>query len=733
MKRLIVPLMALALGACSVDDNLYRDPMQPVEKRVESLIAQMTQEEKLEQLNIIVLGKEQNPNNATVGSDNKPLSPLTGAYIYYSEDAATANNIQRYAIEESRLGIPVLLGHDVIHGYKTIFPIPLAQACSWSPDLAYRASRVAARESWLSGLRWTFSPMLDVARDGRWGRVAESYGEDPYANSCFAKAVVNGYQGENLNDKFSIAACLKHFAGYSYSEGGRDYHPTNVSDLSLWETVLPPFKAAVDCGAATVMSSFNDLNGVPTVANRMLLTEVLRERWGFEGFVVSDWRSVEQLITQRYAADSLDAAVKAIEAGNDMNMYDRTYSRFLTQAEQQGKVEQATIDEAVRRILRVKFELGLFDNPYTEEVERDYKYMTPESRLLAQRMAEESMVLLKNSDNILPLKSNMEDVLLVGAMAADRDNMMGTWFSHGQKSDVVTILDAMKREFPKSDITYLKGAGFMRNDKGFVDKLRKEARKADVVVVALGEQYKWSGENGSKSQLELPEAQQEVIREAKKYCKKVVLITSSGRPLALKDIEPMADAILHIWQPGLFGGNAVAGILSGRVNPSGRLAITFPQTTGQVPLFYNARANARSAWGGRQGVYVDINNEPLYEFGAGLSYSQFDYGKLTSSSATVAEDGTVTLSVEVTNRSKQNGYETLFWFVDDPVASITQPLKKLKHFEKRLIEAGKTERFEFKIDPMRDLSFVDGDGVEQLEKGDFYILVKDQRVKITLQ
>lgn len=730
-RKLIIALTIFT--GCSSDPNLYKDPSQPVDSRVENILSQMTLDEKIDQLNMLVLGKNDNMNN-NEDREGRRLTPETGAFIFFDTNIESSNEIQRRAMEDTRLGIPALLGHDVIHGYRTLFPMPLAQACSWSLDNAYEASRIAAKESYLSGIRWTFSPMLDVARDGRWGRVAESYGEDPYTNAEFAKAVVKGYQGENLSDKYSIAACLKHFAGYAYSQSGRDYNPTNISDLSLWETVLPPFKAAVEVGAATVMSSFNDLNGVPTVANKFLLTDVLRNKLGFEGFVVSDWRSVEQLMTQKYAADALDASVKALNAGNDMDMYDNLYRESLAKAVEMGAVDVKTIDEAVRRILKVKFELGLFENPYVEQVADAERYMEPSSVELSKKMAEESMVLLKNDNQTLPLSDNIKSILLVGPMVDDRTNMMGTWRSHGLESDVVTIHDGLIAEFGDDlNIRYIDGASFIKNQDGLLSKMATASRGVDMIVLAMGEEASWSGENGSKASLALPDSQEEVVIFAKSLNCPVVLLTSSGRPLALSNVEPYADAILQIWQPGLYGGEAVAGILSGRVNPSGRLAITFPYTTGQVPIFYNYRVNARNLGGGNQGIYRDAPTEPLYPFGYGLSYSDFEYSNITTDKTTLSKDEVLTVTVDVTNSSDRNGYETIFWYVDDVVASTTQPVKTLRHFEKREVKSGESEKFTFEINPMKDLSFVDRDGERILEAGEFNILVGDESIRITLE
>ena len=709
----------------------YKDASLSVDDRVESLLSQMTLAEKLGQLNILVMGKNDNANN-NEDREGRKLSPETGAFIYFGTNVDNANELQRRAMEETRLGIPVLLGHDVIHGHRTLLPMPLAQACSWNRDLVYRGARESAKESYKSGLRWTFSPMLDVARDGRWGRVAESYGEDVYTNSEFAKVVVKGYQGESLSAKYSIASCLKHFAGYSYSRAGRDYNPTYISNLSLWETVLPPFKAGIDAGAATVMSAFNDFNGEPIAGNKYMLTDVLRHSLGFNGFVVSDWRSIEQLITQRVAKDSLAATIMALSAGNDMDMYDYLYSRYLPEALDKGLINIATVDEAVRRILRLKFELGLFENPYTEKVDETKRYLQESSVKVAKLMAEESMVMLKNVDNILPLKSQVKKILIAGPMINDRINMMGTWRSEAKEKDVVTIYDGLSKQFPNVEFKYLDGVSFLKTKSDFNSQLKKYSEGADLIIFALGEQYAWSGENGSKASLDLPESQVLAVKEAANLNIPIVLLTSSGRPLALSNIEKYAKAIVQMWQPGLYGGDAIAGILSGRVNPSGRLAITFPYTTGQVPIYYNYRINARASWGESQGCYRDAPTKPLYPFGYGLSYSRFEYSDLNVSKAEFTKNEKIRLNVKVKNVSSVNGKETVFWYVDDCVASVSQPVKKLKFFEKKMINGGETVEFCFEIDPKRDLSFLDSRGEMRLEAGDFYIMVNDMRIKITL-
>ncbi len=736
MKRFTTLLGALAIllaSCCAEDPNLYKDATQPIDKRVESLLSQMTLDEKLGQMDIQVFGQNNNVNNMGKTFEGE-ISPLIGSYIYTRNDAELLNATQKMVIEKSRLGIPVLFCMDVIHGYRTIFPIPLAQACSWDPQMSYETSRVAAKEAYLAGIKMTFSPMMDVARDPRWGRVAESYGEDPYTNCRFGEAVVKGYQGESIADKYSVASCMKHFAGYAYSQGGRDYFPTEVSDLVLWETVLPSFKACVDAGVTTVMSSFNDFNGVPATASHFLLQDVLRDKWKFDGFVVSDWRSIEQILNHRYAVDTLDAGVKALLAGTDMDMYDAVYERFMPEAMDRGLVSMDDIDKSVRRILKTKFELGLFENPYVEVLPDAERFRTPESLALAEKAAEKSMVLLKNENSILPLSKKITSLAVVGVMADSKYDIMGTWTASGDANETISVLDGLKNEFGSDvKINFVEGASFESNSAKTLSALRSAARKSDAVVVAIGEERKWSGENGSVASLGLPACQEQLVIEAKNSGKPVILLLSSGRPLGLSRIEPLADAIVQMWQPGSCGGNAVAGILSGRVNPSGRLAITFPYVTGQVPMFYNHRQNGRVDWVVPQGRYVDAPHTPMYEFGYGLSYSTFEYGDVKISKDKIAKGESVTASVTVKNTSNIDGEETLLWFVDDAVATTTQPIKKLKFFEKGEIKGGESRTFTFEIDPMRDLSFVDRNGATLLEEGDFYIIVKDKRVKLVLE
>ena len=470
-KRPIVLLLSLLISSASVQTSakdvnkpLYKDAGAPVEKRVDDLLSRMTLEEKVYQLNQYTLGFNHNINN--LGEAVKNLPAEIGSVIYFDADPQLRNGLQKKAMEESRLGIPVLFGYDVIHGFRTVYPIPLAQACSWNPALVEQSSAVAALESRMSGVDWTFSPMIDIARDGRWGRVAEGYGEDPYATAVYTVAAVKGYQGDDLSSDRRVAACLKHYVGYGASEAGRDYVYTEISRQSLWDTYLPPYEAGVKAGAATLMSGFNDISGIPASANHYTLTEILKNRWKHDGFVVSDWGSVIQLVNQGVAADAKEAAEKAFMAGVEMDMTDNCYQRHLAELVKEGKVPVANVDDAVRRVLRVKFRLGLFEHPYTKEVKQEERLLLPESLRAVERMAEETMVLLKNSDNVLPL-SGMKKIALIGPMAKNRADLLGSWSAHGRAEDVCSIYDAMHREFAgKADILYAEGCDFENESRG---------------------------------------------------------------------------------------------------------------------------------------------------------------------------------------------------------------------------------------------------------------------------
>ena len=705
---------------------LYKDAKAPIEKRIDDLISRMTLEEKILQLNQYTLGRNNNVNN--VGEEVKKVPSEIGSLIYFDINPELRNSMQKKAMEESRLGIPIIFGYDAIHGFRTIYPISLGQACSWNPGLVEQACAVSAQEARMSGVDWTFSPMIDVARDPRWGRVAEGYGEDPYTNGVFAAASVRGYQGDDMSAENRMAACLKHYVGYGASEAGRDYVYTEISAQTLWDTYLLPYEMGVKAGAATLMSSFNDISGVPGSANPYIMTEILKKRWKHDGFIVSDWGAVEQLKNQGLAATKKDAARYAFNAGLEMDMMSHAYDRHLKELVEEGKVTMAQVDESVRRVLRVKFRLGLFERPYTPVTNEKDRFFRPQSMAVAAQLAAESMVLLKNNNQILPL-TNKKKIAVVGPMAKNGWDLLGSWCGHGKDTDVEMLYDGLTAEFGgDAELRYAMGCKPQGNDRsGFAGAL-DVARWSDVVIVCLGEMLTWSGENASRSTIALPQIQEELVKELKEAGKPIILVLSNGRPLELNRMEPLCDAILEIWQPGINGARSMAGILSGRINPSGKLAMTFPYSTGQIPIYYNRRKSGR----GHQGFYKDITSDPLYPFGHGLSYTEFKYGTVTPSATKVKRGDKLSAEVTVTNTGARDGAETVHWFISDPYCSITRPVKELKGFQKIFLEPGETKTFRFDIDLERDFGFVNEDGKRFLEAGEYHILVQGQTVKIEL-
>ena len=695
---------------------LYKDAKAPIEKRIDDLISRMTLEEKVLQLNQYTLGRNNNVNN--VGEEVKKVPSEIGSLIYFDINPELRNSMQKKAMEESRLGIPIIFGYDAIHGFRTIYPISLGQACSWNPGLVEQACAVSAQEARMSGVDWTFSPMIDVARDPRWGRVAEGYGEDPYTNGVFAAASVRGYQGDDMSAENRMAACLKHYVGYGASEAGRDYVYTEISAQTLWDTYLLPYEMGVKAGAATLMSSFNDISGVPGSANPYIMTEILKKRWKHDGFIVSDWGAVEQLKNQGLAATKKDAARYAFNAGLEMDMMSHAYDRHLKELVEEGKVTMAQVDESVRRVLRVKFRLGLFERPYTPVTNEKDRFFRPQSMAVAAQLAAESMVLLKNDNQILPL-TNKKKIAVVGPMAKNGWDLLGSWCGHGKDTDVEMLYDGLTTEFGgDAELRYAMGCKPQGNDRsGFAGAL-DVARWSDVVIVCLGEMLTWSGENASRSTIALPQIQEELVKELKEAGKPVILVLSNGRPLELNRMEPLCDAILEIWQPGINGARSMAGILSGRINPSGKLAMTFPYSTGQIPIYYNRRKSGR----GHQGFYKDITSDPLYPFGHGLSYTEFKYGTVTPSATKVKRGDKLSAEVTVTNTGSRDGAETVHWFISDPYCSITRPVKELKGFQKIFLEPGEMKIVRFKIAPEM-LRYYNYDLQLVAEPGDFEVMI----------
>ncbi len=708
---------------------LYKDPAHPIAARVNDLLCRMTLQEKADQICQSVLN-DFNPNNQQKEGDQK-IQATYGSYIYFY-DLGIRNEIQRRALEESRLGIPTVFGSDVIHGCFLTFPIPLAQACAWDAELVRRGCAFAAAEARRAGVDWVFSPMIDVTFDPRWGRIAEGYGESPYGAAVFATAAVKGYQGETLDSQETVACTLKHFVAYGASEGGRDYAYTDVSPVRLWEMYLPPYEAGTSAGAASIMSSFNDLNGVPLTANHYLLTEVLRERWGWKGVVVTDWGAIDQLAFQGYAADGKEGLTKAINAGVDIDMVTYNATNHLAAAVDKGEVSLERVDEAVRRILHMKFALGLFEHPYAAENNALPPERVREGEALAEELAAQSLVLLKNDHGTLPLTAQAGQIALIGPVADDQKEVLGSWTYAPDRSKTVTLAQGLRAALPAGvTLKQAPGCDFDgENREGFVEAVAL-AQASDVVVLCLGEKAAMSGENASRSSLRLPGVQEELALAIAATGKPVVLLIASGRPVELQTLEPKMQAILALWQPGTLTGAAVASVLTGKRNPSGRLSVTWPRSAGQIPIFHNQHLRARGDTD--QGRYQDIPTEPQYPFGHGLSYTTFAYGPITLGAETVRPGGELVAEVTVTNTGAVEGAETVFWFVSDPVASVTQPIKQLKHFEKAAIAPGASRGFKFTIRPERDLSFRDGQGNAILEPGFIHLSAGGQQVSFRVE
>ncbi|MCM1221233.1 MAG: DUF4886 domain-containing protein [Lachnospiraceae bacterium] len=720
------PLAVTDLSEMQPMGMIYKDASVPDEIRVEDLLRRMTMEEKVMQLNQYTLGRNNNANN--VGEEVLDIPAEIGSLIYFDTVPALRNTMQKKAMEESRLGIPVLFGFDAIHGFRTIYPIGLAQACSWNKGLVQKACGMSAAETKAAGIDWTFSPMIDVARDPRWGRVSEGYGEDPYANGVFADASVRGYQGKNLREPGKIAACLKHYVGYGASEAGRDYVYTEISPQTLWDTYLLPYQRGVQAGAATLMSAFNDISGVPASANRYTMTEVLKEKWGHDGFIVSDWGAIEQLKNQGRVADKRAAAEAAFNAGLEMDMMSHAYDRHLAELVESGAISMEQIDEAVRRVLRVKMRLGLFENPYTPALDRESTFLTAANKDLARKMAEESMVLLKNDGKLLPMKG-AKKIAVIGPLAQNRWDLLGNWLGHGKDTDVKTIYEGIKEKFGDAEVIYSQGSALHGDDRSMLADAVKAAQDADIVVLCLGERLTWSGENAVRSDISLPKIQEELAQAIAATGKPIALVLVNGRPLDLTRLEPLSHAILEAWQPGTEGANAIANILSGEASPSGKLAITFPRATGQIPIYYNRRKSGRH----HQGFYQDIPSTPLYEFGHGLSYTNFEYSDIAASDTVISRNGKLSLEVTVKNAGEVDGAEPALWYVSDPYCRITRPEKELKHIEKQLIPAGESRTYRFDVNLMRDFGFVDDKGNRFMEEGEYFVEVGPRKVRISVK
>ena len=712
---------ALCQSPEKTDKLPYKNKSFSVEKRVSDLLSRMTLEEKAGQLTQLNGGVFTGPAANDPGQKakmNMIRKGLAGSMLNLT-GAEETRAIQQIAVNESRLGIPLLFAYDVIHGYKTIFPIPIADACAWDAALSEKAAVIAAKEASAEGLHWTFAPMMDISRDPRWGRVMEGGGEDPYLGGVLAAARVKGFQG-NLG-KDNILACVKHFAIYGAVEGGREYNQVNVDRYNAWNVYMPPYKAAIEAGAATVMNSFNVFEGVPASGNNYLVNEVLKKQWGFKGFLVSDWNSFGEMMEHGYAKDTMDVAMKALNAGSMMDMETRAMGK-VPQLVKEGKVKMQTLDDAVGRILTMKFKMGLFDDPYRNcDVQRQASNVfTPEHRSLSREAGKRSIVLLKNKDGILPLQKSAK-ILLAGNLAASVNDVFDFWAGNAKSAayNPVTVLEGFKNA--GANMQFVKGYDDKNETSAaMLDEVKASLTGVEIVVVNIGISGQLAGEDRSIAMPEIPEGQIELLKELKKAGKKVVALVSAGRPLVLTKAEPYCDAIVYTWILGTEHGNAVADVVFGNYNPSAKTVMSFPFAVGQIPVYYNhmntSRPTTTDGRGNWYSRYRDIPNDPLYPFGFGLSYTTFAYDKLELSSATLSKGQTITVGVNVKNTGSVAGEEIVQLYMRDPVAKRVRPVKELKDFTKITLQAGEEKRVSFKLN-LEKLSYYNEEGILQIEPG----------------
>lgn len=704
-------------------------PKDEVEIKIDSLLKEMTLEEKIGQLTLFTSSWSQTGPTMREGYLNDVRQGKCGN-IFNAHTAAYTRKLQKIAIEETRLGIPLLFGYDVIHGYKTIFPIPLAEACSWDLDLIEKSARLSAKEAAAAGLHWNFNPMVDISRDPRWGRVAEGSGEDTYLGSLIAKAKVRGIQGDQLSDESTLLACVKHFAAYGAAQAGRDYHTVDMSERVLRETYLPPYKAAIDAGSATVMTSFNELDGVPASGSKYLMTDILREEWKFDGFVVTDYTAINEMIPHGFARDTADAALLAINAGVDMDMQGGAYLQHIENLVRSESISEGQIDAAVRRILKAKFDLGLFDDPYKySDTTREKEVILSKEMMAHSRYAaQKSIVLLKNdkvkSRPLLPLSRSLKQLAVIGPLAHNPLDILGTWHASGEVSSASTLLDGIKEVAPDLKVFYAKGCETKGQDKsGFAEAL-SIAKSSDIVVMAVGENFQQNGEAASRTELNLPGVQEDLIDAVLELGKPVVIVLMAGRPLTIEGLHEKVPAILNTWHLGTKGGLAIADVLFGDCNPSGKLVMTFPRNVGQIPIFYDMKNTGRpyDARNKYTSKYLDVANEPLYPFGHGLSYTSFEYNNLSVSSNTISFDEDLEISLELKNTGDVPGEEVVQLYIQDIFGSVTRPVKELKGFKKVYLEAGQTEKIVFSVSS-KNLEFYTQDMSYKAEAGNFKIYV----------
>src|SRR3989339_91288 len=704
-------------------------------QRADSVLALMTLEEKVGQLvqysGDWATGAAQGRPSET--SDELLKKGKIGSFLNVVSSEKTMK-LQKIAVEQSRLKIPLIFGLDVIHGYFSTFPVPIGEASSWNPTLIEKSARMQAIEASSAGIHWTFNPMVDIARDPRWGRIMEGSGEDPYLGSLMAAARVRGYQGKDLSANNTILACVKHYAAYGGAEGGRDYNTVDLSERNLREFYLLPYKAAVEAGAGSLMASFNEIGGVPSSASKFLMTDILRGEWKSDAFVVSDWNSIGELIPHGVAKDRMKAAELGIKATVDMDMETSAYFYHLAELVKEGKVDIKLVDDAVRRVLIAKFKLGLFDDPYKYcNVEREKKTIKSKEIVDATReVAQETLVLLKNEKNILPLSKSLKSIALIGPLVKSKDNPLGGWSALGDSNDVVSVYEGLTQKLGKNvKINYAEGCTILgKNKSGFATAV-KAAKASEVVVVFVGEHRGMSGEANSRATLDLPGVQEDLVKELKKTGKPVVVVLMNGRPLTIPWLQENVNAIIEAWYPGISAGIVIADALFGDLNPNGKLTVTFPRYVGQVPIYYNYKNTGRphDPTNHYTSYYMDLENSPLYPFGYGLSYTTFEYSAPTLSKTNIKKDESLTVTVEVKNTGKFEGKEVVQLYIRDLVGSVTRPVKELKDFAKISLKPGETKKVEFTITPEK-FKFYDINLKHVVEPGDFKVFVGTNSVDV---
>lgn len=695
-------------------------------KFIYDLLMRMTLEEKLGQLSQYAgVSAITGPEVATI-EESQIAAGRVGSFIN-TAGAVETLRLQRLAVEKSRLGIPLLFGYDVIHGFRTVLPVPLAESCSWNPNMAEMSARIAAREAAAAGLHWTFAPMVDIARDARWGRIVEGAGEDVFLGCVFAEARVRGFQGADLRSPESVMACAKHFAAYGAAEAGRDYNTVDVSPRTLHEVYMPSFKAAVDAGAGSIMAAFNEISGVPCTCNRHLFTDVLRWQWRFDGLVVSDFAAVRELMPHGVAATRADAGILALEAGIDMDMADGVYMRDLPGAARQGRLSPGALDEAVRRVLRAKYRLGLFSDPWRQvSIDRERRtLLAGEHREAARAVARESIVLLKNDGRLLPLPKSAGTLAVIGPLADNPAAVLGPWPGAGRPEEAVSLLEGIRNAVSKDTrVHYTMGCNANDNDCSGFDEAVRLAGGADCIILVLGEDNTMSGEAASRANIDLPGVQNDLAKAVLATNKPVVVVLVNGRPLAIEWLASHAPALLEAWQGGTEAGNAAADVLFGDYNPGGKLTVTFPRVAGQAPIYYNHKRTGRPPDDKIHytSKYIDVSWTPLFPFGHGLGYTTFGYGGARLERDVIGATESIRVSVDVTNTGARTGEEVVQLYMQDEVASITRPVKELRGFEKIRLEPGERRTVSFELTPS-DLAFYNMDMERVVEAGWFTIFI----------